>query len=208
MRNFTRNWTGKVIKNWSKYLLPLKDAPLQYLEIGVWEGRTTLWMMKNVLCHPASKAYCIDPWDVNNLALRKFPNNKLGKDKANMIKERFHKNLAEHEKKITVFQKQSQVALIEHYNKFKPFDIIYIDGSHHEFDVMTDSVLCYPLLKKNGIMIWDDYKIRHVGVRTAVTAFLSIFKEGEDYELLFRNSQYGIKKLREPIKQKDLRNDN
>jgi hypothetical protein len=37
------------------------------------------------------------------------------------------------------------------------FDIIYIDGSHVAADVLTDAVLSWPLLKKGGFLIFDDY---------------------------------------------------
>jgi predicted O-methyltransferase YrrM len=38
------------------------------------------------------------------------------------------------------------------------FDIIYIDGSHAEDDVLEDAVLCSRLLKGGGILIFDDYR--------------------------------------------------
>jgi len=41
--------------------------------------------------------------------------------------------------------------------KWKLFDMIYIDGSHHAQDVLGDLVLSFNLLEKGGIMICDDY---------------------------------------------------
>ncbi len=37
------------------------------------------------------------------------------------------------------------------------FDIIYIDGNHEPEYVLEDAVLSFRKLKKNGIMIFDDY---------------------------------------------------
>jgi hypothetical protein len=37
------------------------------------------------------------------------------------------------------------------------FDIIYIDGNHEPEYVLEDAVLSFRKLKKNGIMIIDDY---------------------------------------------------
>jgi len=40
----------------------------------------------------------------------------------------------------------------------KPFfDFIYIDGDHHASAVLEDAVLCFPLLKDGGLLIFDDY---------------------------------------------------
>ena len=35
--------------------------------------------------------------------------------------------------------------------------MIYIDGSHARDDALMDSLLAWPLLKPDGIIIWDDY---------------------------------------------------
>jgi hypothetical protein len=39
----------------------------------------------------------------------------------------------------------------------RSFDIIYVDGSHTHDDALMDSVLCWQLLKPEGLIIWDDY---------------------------------------------------
>ena len=37
------------------------------------------------------------------------------------------------------------------------FDLIYIDGSHQAPEVLCDAVLCFLLLRKSGIIVFDDY---------------------------------------------------
>jgi len=37
------------------------------------------------------------------------------------------------------------------------FDFIYIDGSHTAYDVLQDAILAHPLLKKGGLVIFDDF---------------------------------------------------
>lgn len=39
----------------------------------------------------------------------------------------------------------------------KKYDFIYIDGCHESKEVLEDAVLSWELLKKDGIMIFDDY---------------------------------------------------
>jgi predicted O-methyltransferase YrrM len=38
------------------------------------------------------------------------------------------------------------------------FDVVYIDGSHNQADVLEDAVLCWRLLKPGGLLIFDDYR--------------------------------------------------
>ncbi len=37
------------------------------------------------------------------------------------------------------------------------FDFIYVDGSHQAADVLEDLVLSFPLLRRGGLVICDDY---------------------------------------------------
>jgi hypothetical protein len=39
----------------------------------------------------------------------------------------------------------------------RAFEVIYVDGSHARDDALMDSLLAWPLLKPDGIIIWDDY---------------------------------------------------
>ena len=37
------------------------------------------------------------------------------------------------------------------------FDFIYVDGSHQAQDVLADAVMSWMLLRKGGLLIFDDY---------------------------------------------------
>ena len=62
------------------------------------------------------------------------------------------------------------------------YDFIYIDASHTAPDVLTDACMAWPLLKKDGVMVFDDYlwgdpkNILH-RPKLAVDAFTNIFAE-------------------------------
>jgi predicted O-methyltransferase YrrM len=81
----------------------------------------------------------------------------------------------------------------------KLFDIIYIDGSHSAFDVLTDAVMSFYLLKSGGIMIFDDYlwpgslDISYVP-KAGIDAFINIFYSKIDILPNKRNYQIQIKK--------------
>ena len=47
---FTTDWFTNRIPLWEKILAPLKGKQgIHYLEIGVFEGRSAIWMLENIL---------------------------------------------------------------------------------------------------------------------------------------------------------------
>jgi predicted O-methyltransferase YrrM len=77
------------------------------------------------------------------------------------------------------------------------YDIVYIDGSHAAPDVMVDAALSWSLLKKGGIMIFDDYMLDwdlppQNRPKIAIEAFLRIFKK--ELQVLHQEYQIIIKK--------------
>ena len=59
--NFTTDWFTTHIRLWKKVLADFKNKPnIHYLEIGVFEGRSLIWMLENILTHPTSKATALD----------------------------------------------------------------------------------------------------------------------------------------------------
>jgi len=103
---------------WDIALSSYKGRPdLSYLEIGVLEGRSAVWMLENVLTHPTSKLTAIDLFvEVNRVS---------GED----IKQRFISNVkvAEAEGRTTLIVGYSQVEL----RKFPSIPLIsYISMDH------------------------------------------------------------------------------
>jgi len=137
---FTTNWFSHNIPVWQKVFAPFKGKPdLRYLEIGVYEGRSAIWMLENVLTHPTARLTGIDIFE-------------------GPYKDRYLANLERSgsSDKATTVTGYSQLALRE--LPFNSFDIIYIDGSHAKDDVLEDAVLCWRLLKDGGVLIFDDYR--------------------------------------------------
>jgi len=60
---FSQDWFTYNIPIWEKALADYKDKPgINYLEIGVFEGMSVLWMLENILTHPTAKVTGIDPY--------------------------------------------------------------------------------------------------------------------------------------------------
>lgn len=181
---FSKNWTARGVRNWEEHLLPLAGTPLTYLEIGVFEGRSGCWMLDRVLTHPNSRYIGIDCWDYAK------------KYRSSVIEERARSNIGKHSGKGELLRGQSQLILRQSRWLPSSIDIGYIDGDHRAYETLADSVLTWPLIKPNGLLIWDDYRLRVRDstnpVRIAIDSFLACV--AGQYEPVFKNNQVGIRK--------------
>jgi hypothetical protein len=151
---------------WSKALQCYKGKPgVNYLEVGIFEGRSLLWMLENVLTHPTARVTGIDPFA-----------DPFYTRKSSAYKETFYSNLkaSGSEEKARIIEGYSQTELRK--LPVESFDIIYIDGSHDAADVLEDAILSWRLLKDGGLLILDDYRL-HSGMEKAIDTFYYFFSE-------------------------------
>jgi hypothetical protein len=183
--SFTTDWFSKHIPVWEQvFAAYVGKSELEYLEVGVYEGMSALWMLDNVLTSDTAHLTGIDPF--------------LGD-----YEQRFRENLelSGASEKATVIRGFSQLVLRD----LTPdsYDIIYIDGSHATKDVLEDAVLCWRLLRKGGILIFDDYLWVGLGFhcefdsaadypKPAIDAFATCFKD--EIEVMHNSSQLIIRK--------------
>lgn len=167
-------------ENWERHLALWKGRPdLRFLEIGCFEGGSTLWFLDNVLTAPDSSITCIDSF-VRRGGEPRFRHNV---------------SVSGHSAKVTVIKGRSDMAMSQLHEQ--RFDIIYIDGSHRAADVMLDAVQAWMLLQHGGLLIFDDYAWQpelppQNRPRMAIDAFLRAFSS--EYELLHKEYQVIVKK--------------
>ena len=173
---FTKDWFHWAPPVW-EHLIPMLPERKKFLEIGAYEGRATTWIVENMM-EDGGEIVCIDTWkggeehtsgEMDGAGLRFDENIKLVREK--------------HPKRnVTAMKYLSNVALPLLSIDQRNFDFIYIDGSHVAKDVLTDACMAWPLLKKGGIMVFDDYlwgdmaRPNHVP-KPAIDAFVNIFIE-------------------------------
>jgi hypothetical protein len=168
---------------WEKHLAPYKGKPgLHYLEIGVAEGRSALWVLENILTHPTSRMTAIDPW---------------ADDITASMKERWLAN-------VTVSGFADKVTTIVGYSQeelrkmpLNSVDIVYIDGDHMAGAVMEDAILSMRLVKEGGLIIFDDYLMmpeRAAGSRPKIAIDLWSIFYGDNFDIIYKGYIFIVRK--------------
>lgn len=173
---FHADWFSKHIPEWEKYLFHLKGEPnIKGLEIGCWEGQSTCWLLQNIFTDSSSRVVVIDPFLGN-------PENRVeGYEKE--VPQIFESNI---EKlgatgRVSLFRMKSKDGLRHMHLHDDSLNFAYVDGSHVTTHVLMDLVLLWPLLKRGGILIIDDYPYGDPFMDAvpgiAVDAFQNIFRK-------------------------------
>ncbi|MGD0000494.1 MAG: class I SAM-dependent methyltransferase [Bryobacteraceae bacterium] len=178
--SFTADYLSPHVGEWTELLAVYQGRPdVRMLEIGSFEGRSTLWFLANILTHPTAGIVCVDVFAPASRELRFDHNLRIAAvvDKVKKLKGRSEDLLAQ-------LPRDS-------------FDIIYVDGSHQAVNVLYDAVSAWFLLKAGGVLIFDDYqwevdKPPSERPQPAIDLFLTAF-EGR-YELLSKAYQVILRK--------------
>lgn len=147
--NFTAPWFAKSHEHsWGNWLAPMlvSRGPVRILEIGCYEGAATTWLLTHVVRHhEESRIVCVDPWAAQG--------NGYDYEAAH---DRFLANVAETglAERVTVRRAPSVDVLGD--MRGGVFDFIYVDGGHSEGCVAYDTEQALRLVKRDGIVAWDD----------------------------------------------------
>jgi predicted O-methyltransferase YrrM len=189
---FTKDWFSWAPPVW-QHLIPMLPERKNFLEIGAFEGRATTWIIENMM-EDGGEIVCIDTWKggeehVNGeMSGAKYRFN----DNVNLVREK-HPN-----RNVTSCTGTSTDWLAALIQEKQRFDFIYIDGSHIAKDVLTDACMAWPLLKKDGILVFDDYlwgdmaRPNHVP-KPAIDAFVNIFIE--ELKVIHMGYQFVVRKM-------------
>ena len=189
MLNKYPNWFEMTAKGYFKeQLTGFADKPgLRFLQIGVFTGDASVWLMENILTQKDSVLEDVDTWAGSDEAEH---NDMDFSDVEKTYDEKVasYKNIIKYKTDSTSYLKSLEVPT---------FDFIYIDGDHTAEGVLRDAVLSWRLLNPGGIIAFDDYTwIDPRGIayqpKWSIDTFVTIVKE--DSEILTVNSQVWLKK--------------
>ena len=159
------DWFSHNIHVFKEYLQkPTGKKPMNILEVGVFEGRGTVWFIeqfKNV------KVYAVDVWDT-----------KHSHPKYKDVFNTFKKHIEPYKNQVVILKGKSSDMIRSISPKIR-FDFVYIDASLHSKNALEDAVQSFILLKPGGLMIFDDYthnKEHDINCRRpGIDAFINIY---------------------------------
>jgi hypothetical protein len=170
-------------------------TPLNFLEIGCFEGRTSRYFLERILKHhPGSRLTCIDTFMGNE--------EHEGLESITGLYERYIHNTKEYKDKVIIARGFSSEMLKTEAIRSNKYDLIYVDANHKARHALEDAILSFPLLKLEGVMIFDDYlwstqgTIDLNGPKLGIDTFLHL--NTGLYEVVFYNYQVCIRKYKEP----------
>jgi predicted O-methyltransferase YrrM len=152
-----KDWTAVHKNIWSDLLKSsnlLEERDKNIVEVGCFEGRSTVWFANKLINTPNSRYFCIDSWKGGE---------EIERLKLNYDMELVYSNFCENIKQlpcypqITIIKSNSEKALVGLPFLYRNVDFLYLDGSHTQRDTLVDLVHGLSLLKVGGILIVDDY---------------------------------------------------
>lgn len=201
MAQFTEDWFTHHLPHWERLFFDLLGwdpaAPRRIVEIGVFEGRATLWFLDRLLRHPESRIACLDTFAGG---AEHLPGQTAG------LEARFRANVAASgaAEKVEVLKGPSFDGLLRLLARGERADLVYVDGSHEAPDVLADLVLAWRLVPPGGLILCDDYlwsreeaaRVDILGCpKLAIDAFTNIHRRQIDMPLWGYGWQQAFQRL-------------
>ena len=167
-KNFSNKWFLNNFDIFNFFLPKDKNSKFDYLEVGCFEGLSSFFVLSE---YKAVNAILLDIWDMPN------PNSKTLSHNFNSIEKAFDNNLSGFN--FTKIKEDSVVAMRKLFKQNKSFDFIYIDGSHNGEDILSDAIEAFKILKKEGLIFFDDFlqydKNRALQSYDGIEKFLNLY---------------------------------
>ena len=167
-KSFSNKWFLNNFDIFSFFLPQDKNSKFNYLEVGCFEGLSSFFVLSE---YKAVDATLLDIWDMPN------PNSKTLSHNFNSIENTFDDNLSRFN--FTKIKDDSVIAMRKLFKQNKSFDFIYIDGSHNGEDILSDAIEAFKILKKEGLIFFDDFlqhdKNRALQSYEGIEKFLTLY---------------------------------
>lgn len=162
MPTFTSDWFSYAIPNFTAIRNHMGPVP-RILEIGVYQGRSTCWILQNMLAQDG-ELVSVDPFIEDEIdAFTPQPvdhSPHWNPDRRDL----WCANTAEvvlPTQTLDLRVGRSYRMLAELIQQGQQFDFVYVDGNHAASTVLADCVMAFGLLRPGGIMLMDDYLWDH-----------------------------------------------
>ena len=185
-KNFSNKWFLNNFEIFNYFLPENKNEKFNYLEIGCFEGLSSFYVLSQF---KFVNAYFVDIWDEPN------KNSKSLTGDFNKVEKLFDENLSKFN--FTKIKDDSVISMRKLLRKNMDFDFIYVDGSHNGEDILSDAIEAFKILKKGGLIFFDDflqYELnRKIQSYVGIEKFLELYSS--DLQIVFFQNNLVVKKV-------------
>ena len=185
-KNFSNKWFLNNFEIFNYFLPENKNEKFNYLEIGCFEGLSSFYVLSQF---KFVNAYFLDIWDEPN------KNSKSLTGDFNKVEKLFDENLSKFN--FTKIKDDSVISMRKLLRKNMDFDFIYVDGSHNGEDILSDAIEAFKILKKGGLIFFDDflqYELnRKIQSYVGIEKFLELYSN--DLQIVFFQNNLVVKKV-------------
>ncbi|MFM8982131.1 MAG: O-methyltransferase [Spartobacteria bacterium] len=156
LENFLGHWGNVSIEELCKICLIVKWLkPRRILEMGTYNGMTTLQMALNSPKECITYTLDLTPDEAANLKL-----GKLDDLVANQFKNKFQTATGSYfagRKDVSIEQLWGNTASFDYSLLDGPMDLVFVDAAHDYENKKIDCERAFSLLSPNGVILWHDY---------------------------------------------------
>tara|TARA_Y100000389_G_scaffold126476_1_gene123824 strand:- start:241 stop:915 length:675 start_codon:yes stop_codon:yes gene_type:complete len=169
-KSFSNKWFLNNFDVFNFFLPQDKNSKFDYLEVGCYEGLSSFFVLSE---YNSVNATLLDIWDMPN------SNSKTLSHNYGLVESVFDDNLSKFD--FTKIKDDSVVAMRKLLRQNKLFDFIYIDGSHNGEDILSDAIEAFKILKKEGLIFFDDFlqhdKDRALQSYEGIEKFITLYSD-------------------------------
>jgi len=150
------------ITHQKQYITPLIESfkPKTMLEIGSFEGASTVYFLEEMTKYNDVQFISLDTWagsEEHTGIIDMSETERLFDSNVQEFLEN-HKTFSPRKIQFVKYKTTSLRGMCDLIYNNSKFDCIYIDGSHEAADVFVDAALAFRLCNVNGLLIFDDYE--------------------------------------------------
>ena len=182
---YSRDWfVGSEIRSMLLQFLANSNET-RILEVGCFEGLSSVYFADNLLDNSNSSLTCVDPFlNIHDNFNKEYSvNTEMNFD--------YNISICKNSDKITIHKITSDTFF---ENNSQTYNLIYINGYHKPDVIIRDMENSFNVLEKNGILWMNDYdRLNDIQIKNAMDTFLQ--KYNGQYELIHQGYQLAVKKI-------------
>ncbi len=179
------------IPQWQQFFEEvILQAPIRILEIGSWQGGSSLWLLDHVLGPRGGVLHCVDTWGGSS-------EHGFLAELGITIEELFDANIARNPHGALVEKKKGPSEEVLPGLEPHSYDLIYIDGAHEASYAIQDAVHAHRLVRPGGFLLFDDYHFQFADPSQNTARAIDFFVETfhASYSVVHKGAQVLLQRL-------------